>query len=425
MEIAVLLVGLLVFLAHLFAAMFERTRVPDILPLVGIGLLIGPILRLVTPESLGQVGMVFSQISLGVILFETGLDLDFSMLRRSMKDGVRLTVINFAATVVVLAAAMVATGRLSWLEGLMLGSILGGTSSAVVVPVTRMLPVKEDSRTILILESTFSDVLTIGGTLALIQAFRFHELRPGLMLGQILAAFAVACLLGFVGGLFWANILKRVRELEHSIFTTPAFVFVIYGVSEALGFSGAIAALAFGITLGNVDDIHQHLPLLKAQEIRPQRLSKSDKSLFGEVVFLLKTFFAVYIGVSIQFNSVWLFAAGFGLVCLVYALRIPVVLLSLDRLTPRFDASVAAVLVPKGLAAAVLASLPLHAGIPGGQLLQDVVYSVILFSITGACVLSFLLENHRLDGAFAWLLARFPAGEASSPRDRSVSVQPR
>ena len=39
---SVLSVGLLVFIAHFFTALFEKTKVPDVLPLIIIGIIIGP-----------------------------------------------------------------------------------------------------------------------------------------------------------------------------------------------------------------------------------------------------------------------------------------------------------------------------------------------------------------------------------------------
>lgn len=41
--VAVVVVGMIVFLAHLFAVGFEKTRIPDVLPLVILGVLFGPV----------------------------------------------------------------------------------------------------------------------------------------------------------------------------------------------------------------------------------------------------------------------------------------------------------------------------------------------------------------------------------------------
>ena len=179
MEIALAIgfVGLLVFLAHLFSALFERTRIPDVLPLVVLGLLIGPILKLITPEAFGKVGPVFTTISLVIILFQSGLGLNLATLRESLLPGMRLTVLNFIGTVLVVAVIATLGLRMSALEGMILGAIIGGTSSAVVIPLIGRRPLRIEARAILLLESTFSDVLCIVTTLALVQAVRYHELQ--------------------------------------------------------------------------------------------------------------------------------------------------------------------------------------------------------------------------------------------------------
>ena len=48
------IIGGIVFLAHVFAGVFERTGVPDVILLIAVGLLCGPLLNLVQPEDLGK-----------------------------------------------------------------------------------------------------------------------------------------------------------------------------------------------------------------------------------------------------------------------------------------------------------------------------------------------------------------------------------
>ena len=68
-------VGLVVFLAHLFTGIFERTRIPDVILLLAIGVILGPITGLVLPSKLGNLGNVFATITLVIILFEGGTTL--------------------------------------------------------------------------------------------------------------------------------------------------------------------------------------------------------------------------------------------------------------------------------------------------------------------------------------------------------------
>ncbi len=413
-------VGFLVFLAHLLAKLFEKTRVPDVLVLVLTGLLLGPVLGVVSPEHFGRVGGVFATITLIIMLFEGGLDLDFATLGRSLARGSWLTLLNFAVTAAALAALAVPFLGFSVLEGLMLGAILGGTSSAVVIPLAAKLPLGERSKAVLVLESTFSDVLCIVVTLALIQAHQAQDAQAGwrAVPSHLASSFLMAALLGGAAGLFWSAVLRHVHQLENSTFTTPAFVFVVYGLTELLGWSGAIAALVFGVVLGNVE----HLPLPKQwAAIRPIQLDQLERTFLSEVVFLLKTFFFIYLGISIRLDEPALILAGVLMTGAVFALRVPVVRLSLDKTFPAADAALAAVMTPKGLAPVVLAALPLAAGAPNGAPLQNVVYAVVLFSVVATSVLCFLVERRILRQPYEAFFAGYGRPPENAPA-RTPSV---
>lgn len=409
MAIVILFVGTLVFLAHLFSALFEKTRIPDVLPLVFLGLWIGPIMNVVTPDAFGKAGHAFTTISLVIMLFQGGLELNFASLRESTLPGIWLTAVSFFGTLFSVALLSLALFGLSILEGLMLGAILGGTSAAVVIPLLKKLPLEERPRTILFLESSFSDVLCIVVTLALLQAIAYDELRPVAMLTQIWSSFSLAAILGAIGAIFWSIVLSWMRHLENSIFTTPAFVFIIYGVTELLGYSGAIASLTFGIILGNVHG----LPLALTSSLRPIELNQTEKAFFSEIVFLLKTFFFVYIGLSIRLTNFLPILGGLVLTIVIFAIRIPAVRLGVDRSVRRFDAMMASVMVPKGLAAAVLASMPLQAGIEKGSILQDATYAVILFSIILTSVLTFLVERGWIGKPYTKVFSTYRDGAPS------------
>lgn len=417
MQIALVLlaVGLLIFLAHLFSTLFERTRIPDVLPLVFLGMLIGPVLRLVTPENFGQVGNVFTTIALVIILFESGLGLRLRALKNSMLWGVRLSLFNFIGSAAVLSFLSYKFLGLSLTEGILLGTILGGTSSAVVVPLVEKLRLGEGSRAALILESTFTDVFCIIFTLGILRTLEVQHLEPGVMLGQIIASFLLACTLGALGAVFWGMILSRVRELENNIMTTPAFLLMIFATSELLGYSGAISALAFGIVLGNIQSFDKGI-FKRFNLMEPLKLNVREKAFFSELVFLLKTFFFVYLGISIRFSEISIFIYSLGLTLALLLIRIPVVRFSFDKSVSQEEASLAAVIIPKGLAAAILAALPWQAGLLGGLIIQDTVYALVLFSIILSALLTFLVEQGIADKPYRLIFANFATEKAKEEK---------
>jgi len=208
-------------------------------------------------------------------------------------------------------------------------------------------------------------------------------------------------MMGIVGAFGWSYIFKKVRGLQNSMFTTAAIVFIIFGLAEWLGYSGAIAALAFGITLGNISSLR--LPrLYSGFNTDLSGLNVSEKAFFSELVFILKTFFFVYIGISLQLANWWLIVVGLILTIFIFIIRLPIVKFTVLKSTPITDASMLAVVIPRGLAAAVLASIPFQQGMDGGEIIQNTAYAVILSSIIITCLLVFLIDKTKLRNFYAW-----------------------
>lgn len=414
MAAVILGIGALVFLAHLFSIWFTRTRVPDVLMLILLGLLLGPVAGIVRVEDLGKVGGVMSTIALVVILFEGGMVIDLTSLAQAFRPTIRITLATFVITALLGAAVGRLAFELPLSSAAILGATVGGTGSAVVIPMVRGLKAGERTATILILESALTDVLCIVVTVGLLAAAQTGDLSPFRMLGTILAAMLFAALLGVLGATAWLRVLDVVRRLPNTLFATVAFVFLVYGVTELLGFSGAIAALAFGITLTN----HERIGVDRLARLRLEKLatlSALERDFFAEVGFLLKTFFFVYLGLSIRFaDPAVVLVALLGTVTIFLA-RVPVAMRLCDRDTPRRDVVITSIMVPKALAAAVLASLPAQAGLPGGEAIRDSAFAIVFFSIILTAVLAWAADRPPLRGFYDAAFAAFPAEAGQAP----------
>jgi len=82
--------------------------------------------------------------------------------------------------------------------------------------------------------------------------------------------------------------------------------------------------------------------------------------------------------------------------------RIPVVLAAADRQTPPFNLALMSIMIPKGLGAAVLATLPAQRGMPGGLAIQPITFAVIVATTLGSTLLFFLLEKRGVSGFYRW-----------------------
>ena len=392
--------GLLIFCAHLFNAWFSRGRIPDVLLLMLIGILVGPVSGWVSPEQLEGTGPIFASLTLLFILFDSGIDMRLDTIRKYWTGVVQVTLSSFVLSMSLVAVLAYFVIGLEMQVAMMLGSMVAGTAAAIVIPMARQMRVSDKTRVMLTLESAISGVLCIVVSLAFIEGLKMGNINIGSTIGRVLASVLMALVIGVVGGIVWSSFMDRIRKLQNSMFLTPAFVFVLYGLTESLGYSGAIAALAFGLVLGNPEYFEMSfLKKLRLRQMTP--LEEDEKSFFKEFVFILKTYFFVYVGICIPFTNYTALMYGAIIAAALFVLRFVLVAV-VGRKNTLEDRLTVSMLIPKGLVSAVLASIPeqvnLAAGrviVPGATLVKHITYSVIFCSII-ICSLLVLLTSKRL-----------------------------
>ena len=390
-SVIIIVIGIFIFFGHFLSGVFERRSIPDVLGLMLLGIFIGPIFHLVDPAAFGQFGSLFSNLVLIFILFESGTDLRISEVKNSLRDSTGITVIGFLTTWVTATILCYLIFDISFLSCLFIGAALGGTSSAVVVGLVKKVAIRPRTSTTLIIESAESDVFTLAIPLSILGLMTTGEIHANALVSQFISSLIMALFFGIGGAFLWSFILNQSPALKSTKFSTPAFLFILYGITEYLNFSGPLAALSFGIAIGNLQYFE---PKLLQRFITNQNiiLPQEEKDFFGEMVFLLRTFFFVFIGVSIKINRLdWLFY-GAMITLVLYVVRIFAVRIVVKNNTPLLDKAMMSFMIPKGLGSAVIATLPLQQGYIDGIIIQSVCFSIILFS-TLYCVGLFFLAK--------------------------------
>jgi len=210
----------------------------------------------------------------------------------------------------------------------------------------------------------------------------------------LVSSFVIAIIVGFILALVWASLLEKVRKLRNSMFLTPAYLFLIYGFVELIGFSGPIAVMTFGITIANMEHFHFRIfHNITRNNAQILKLNSNEESFISEIVFILKTLFFVFIGLSITFDNFTSIIAGLIISLGLLIARIPVSLIFSPKSANTFDKSITAIMIPKGLATAVLASIPFQIGLPQGEEIRNIAFSVVFFSILICSVCVFLVEH--------------------------------
>lgn len=424
MATAIIALGILYFIGHVLTHFFDRAKIPDVLILIIFGIIIGPLFGFLSVEEIGAAGSLLTSIALIIILFEGGLNLELGNILRSAKQSMKLTVSFFFITAAIVGVLMHFGFGFSPMASAITGFICGGTSSSVVIPMVNAMKVGKETTTILILESALTDVLCIVFTIGMLQSFDSGEFEIGKILGSLISSLVLASVIGVASGLLWLKMLDRIRMMPNTQFATFAFMFIVYGIAESLDYSGAIAALAFGILLGNNRIIGHSISRLSeninVSSLKSGIVTDAEKKLYKEIVFLLKIFFFVYLGISIPFEHIDIVLIALTIVIAVYMARpVATKILVKDHVTA-YDRTIVSVMAPKGLAAAVLAGLPAQHGMIEGNDIQAITYYIVLLSIVGTSVLIPLIERTSLGE----LMQRFLKVPAQQPKTTQAAAEP-
>lgn len=372
------------------------------LGLMLIGMLLGPITGIVEPESFATFGKLFSHLVLVFILFESGTDLKIGEVKKSFRESAGITTVGFLVTWIVMSLLTYFIFGLSIVACLFIGAALGGTSSAVVVGLVRRIAVTPKTSTTLIMESVESDVFTLAIPIAILGLMITGEFEINVILSQFVASLFIALMMGVGGAALWSVIINRFPDLKTTKFSTPAFLLILYGVVEYLNFSGPLTALSFGIAIGNL----KYLEPKFLEKIIPDQaiiLPEIERTFFSELVFLLRTFFFLFIGLSIQIHRLDWLLWGALMTFTLYVARLFYLPLVIPKSTPVLDKAVISCMIPKGLGAAVVATLPFQNGIVDGDVIQAICFSIILFSTVFTVIFFFLINMGTTMPFYRWV----------------------
>ncbi|MEM2367409.1 MAG: cation:proton antiporter [Candidatus Bathyarchaeia archaeon] len=358
--LALALAGSIIVIGFLGNYFFERTGFPDMIFLIVLGMLVGPMAKLVDTGFIMPLAPYFAALALVFILFDGGMAMNIYRVFTESPRATVLAVAGFGLSVAAttLFAVLLLMPDKPVTYSILLGTILGGSSSIVVISLASKIGISEKCSTILSLESALTDILCIVFSLTIIEVILGSAVEP-IAIGQAIASkFSIGVVLGIFFGLLWLSILKRIVKAPYAYILTLAVVLLAYAVSETLGGSGALCCLLFGIVLGNEKEIYRMLRMERPAETV---IDAGLKRFESEVAFLLRTFFFVYIGLISTVGDIRIAILGIILSFILLLARFGAVRLATARCSELAEErSIMSVILTRGLAAAVLATLPLQ-----------------------------------------------------------------
>lgn len=366
------LAGLTIILGYIGSLIFAKTRIPDVIWLMLFGIIVGPILGLVNVSIFRTMTPLLAVLALIIILFDGGLNMNFYQMLKGFSRSILLSALGVLASMCVIGLLSIVLFKFDLMTGLLLGAIIGGTSSPIVISIVSRLKIKENVQMLLTLESILTDPLCVVIAIALLQIITL-ETAPNIA-QAVFSAFSVGALLGFVLGVVWLFALDKIKKNPFDYMITLAVLLLIYVFVESVGGSGAIAALIFGLVLGNSKIFSRILKLGKIFTI-----DNLMKKFHTEVSFFVRSFFFVCLGLIASTNLIF---ALYGAVIAgaLILIRIGIVkVATFGMALSKTELNLIKIMAPRGLAAAVLAQLAF--GIVGGETILNVTFFVIFITV--------------------------------------------
>lgn len=383
---------------------FERTQVPDAVWLVAAGVVLGPVTGLLRQAQLREIAPFFASLTLIVILFDGGRRLQVGSLGRAALPAIGLAVTGFALSVGVVALLAQAAAAIGWIpapwsfrHSLLLGTILGGSSSVVIMPSMSRARVAPRTADLVSLESAMTDVLCVVGAGTIVQLVSgapggSGAPDPMAVLGR---TFGIGLGLGVAAGAVWLLFLRLLRRSPHAFPLTLAGLLLLYVAVDRAGGSSALAVLTFAVLVGNAEWILARTGL--APSAAPP---DAGPDFHGQLVFIVKSFFFTFIGAMLG-PPLGLAILGVILGLALLPARAPGTWLAGAALgLTGEERGIVGFSLPRGLAAGVLATLPAAAGVPGTAALPAIVFPAVVTTIL------------VFAGGFTWVRRRAAADAA-------------
>lgn len=292
----IILLSSTVILSYLFNVLSRKTQIPSVLLLIGTGVVVKLVLEYYgyVAVNVQKLVKILGAIGIIMIVLEAAMDLKvnrekFPLIRNSF----------LSAIVIFIFSAFGIAGLISWsLEQSMHQSLIYAIpmsiiSSAIVIPSTGHLP--EAKKEFIIYESSFSDIIGILVFDYMLMENVLSWRSLGIFTGNLLLAIIISTL----ASLLLLYILTKIT-VTLRFFLMFAILALVYSAGELIHIPSLLIVLVFGLVLNNSKLVLQGKFSKLASPERMEEILHLMRSITAETSFLLRTFFFILFGYTID-----------------------------------------------------------------------------------------------------------------------------
>jgi cell volume regulation protein A len=396
----IIFIGAFLVLISIFASrMSARLGVPALLLFLFIGMLAGSEgpggIHFDDPNVARSIGVV----ALALILFAGGLDTKWGEVRPILRQGMGLSTFGVLFTSLLLGWFVSIVTPFSFLEGMLVGSIVSSTDAAAVFAVlrSRNVSLRGSLRPLLELESGSNDPMAVFLTMGLVGLMADPTSSIADLVPMFVRQMLLGALVGYGAGKAMVYITNHLRLEYEGLYPvlTLAVLLLVYSLTSMVGGNGFLAAYVAGIMMGNSDFIHK----------------RSLTRFHDGLAWLMQITMFLTLGLLV-FPSQLLPVAGVGFLVAAFLMFVArpastFLTLALAKMNMR-DKTLVSWVGLRGAVPIILATFPLLAGIEQA----DMIFNLVFFTV----LTSALVQGTSIPRVAKWLRVNAPLPEHVTAR---------
>ncbi len=315
------LFGLVALIGLASRWVYERTRIPEVILLILLGIALGP-LGLITQFGLPKIDPLYFQnatpivgaVAIIFLVFDAGFRLRVRKVFGAVSFSTLFALANIIAGIAILAAILYFGLGWELATSLLLASILCGPSTYALYSILPFVRTSNYSRNVLYLEGTLSTLIVCVIAITLMR-YGSAAGQPGTfdIAKMVASSFSISFILGLVFGslLLWAMHAFKIKKFGY-LLTLSALSVIFFIDFVLLGGIGVLSVAVIGFMLGNSPEILKFLGKEATFEI-----GESFSAFQNEMGLFISTFFFVYLGFILKPSELGWGELGIALLLLV------------------------------------------------------------------------------------------------------------
>lgn len=364
-DTVILLFALLLLTSTISTKLSFHLGIPSLLPFILIGMLLNHFVYFDN----AQLTQLCAIVALIIILFDGGLRTRKEQIRTIWLPATLLSSFGVLITSLITGMAAHYILGLSWLEGMLVGAIVGSTDAAAVFAAFGNTNIRRKITNTLEMESGSNDPMAVLLTLAIIQLLIVPESSWFVMLGFFIKQVLFGLLFGWLFGKITIWLIQHLRLPSSEIYPILALSLAIltYSVTALIDGSGLLAVYLMAIIVGNAD-IRYKSVIFRFQEGFASMMQMLMFILLGLLVFPAEL-------LQVSWQAILL-----SLVLMLVARPLSVLICTWGKFFDWREKTFLAWAGLKGAVPIILATYPLLAGIESSRQIFNVVFFIVLTS---------------------------------------------